>query len=275
MHSALFSIGPLTVRAYGLCMALGFMFGWICASRLCKKTGQDGEWLSSFLSWLMVSAVVGARIAYVIEHWKSEFAGNPAAIIRVDQGGLMFYGGLIGAAITLTLYARLIRKPIFAITDLVLAVVPLGHALGRIGCFFHGCCYGRLTQGAWGVHFPKYSPAWYEQLNATPPLITEQATESLAVIPTQLIEAGANLILFAVLFRLYPKAYRNRGRITGIYLIAYATLRFLIEYLRGDPRYAVGPFSIGQTISIGLILGGLLICFRNRFRPENPTVPQE
>lgn len=262
MHSALFSIGPVTVRAYGLCMALGFMFGWICASRLCKKTGQPSEWLSSFLSWLMISAVVGARTAYVIEHWRAEFADNPAAIIRVDQGGLMFYGGLIGAALTLVLYARLIRKPVFAITDLVLAVVPLGHALGRIGCFFHGCCYGRLTDGWWGVHFPQYSPAWYEQLNANPPLITAQATESLAVIPTQLIEAAANLLLFIVLFRLYPSLHLKRGRITGLYLTGYATLRFLIEYLRGDPRYAIGPFSIGQTISLALFLFGLFLILR-------------
>ena len=150
------------------------------------------------------------------------------------------------------------RQHVFQITDLVLTVVPLGHAFGRIGCFMHGCCFGKITHACIGVAFPKGSPAWWEQAYASPPLIPQTALESLPVIPTQLIESAANFVLFAVLFRLYPQRRRELGFVTGCYLLGYAALRFLIEYLRGDPRFAIGPFSIGQTISLGIFAGGLL-----------------
>jgi len=272
MHSTLFELGPFTLRAYGLCMALGFLFGWQAAVWLCKRTGQNPERLTSLLTWLMLSAVVGARTAYVLEHWQAEFADNPFGVLRVDQGGLMFYGGLIAAALVLLLCSRVYRQHLFEITDLVLAVVPLGHAFGRVGCFMHGCCYGKLTHSCVGVAFPRESPAWWEQLAASPPLIAQTALKSLPVIPTQLFEAAANLVLFAVLYRLYPKHLRQRGFITGCYLVSYATLRFAIEYLRGDPRLAVGPFSISQTISIGLLcLGFFCIAYARRMRCEVRT----
>ena len=258
MHSLLFNIGPFPIHSYGLCMALGFLFGWQVAVWLCNRTGQCADQLTSLLTWLMLASVLGARTAYVLEHWTAEFADAPLSILRLDQGGLMFYGGLIAAALVLVLYAQVTKRHLFLITDLVLTVVPLGHAFGRIGCFMHGCCYGRVTHSCIGVAFPKGSPAWWEQSSATPPLIAQTALQSLPVIPTQLIESAANFTLFFILLALYPKRYRQLGFITGCYLICYATLRFLIEYLRGDPRLAIGPFSISQTISLVTFLGGIL-----------------
>ncbi len=265
MHSVLFQIGPLTLHTYGLCMALGFMFGWRAAVWLCKRTGQNADPLASLLTWLMVSAVLGARTAYVLEHWTAEFAGHPLDILRIDQGGLMFYGGLIATALVLPLYARIHRQHLFQITDLVLAAVPIGHAFGRLGCFMHGCCYGKITHSCIGVAFPSHSPAWWEQVSATPPLLAPSALTSLPVIPTQLLESAANLILFTVLYRLYPARYRQRGFITGCYLVSYSILRFGIECLRGDPRMSVGPFSISQAISLCILMLGAL-CLAYAFR---------
>jgi phosphatidylglycerol:prolipoprotein diacylglycerol transferase len=245
-------------------MALGFLFGWLAAVRLCKRTGQNPDNLSNLLTWLMLGAVFGARTAYVMEHWSSEFAGSPLSVLRVDQGGLMFYGGFIAAALVLAVHTRVYRQHLLQITDLVLAVVPLGHAFGRVGCFLHGCCYGKITQSGIGVCFPKESPAWWEQVSSVPPLLEQTALKSLPVIPTQLIEATANAVLFAVLFTLYPKRHARRGFITGCYLISYAALRFVIEYLRGDPRMAVGPFSISQTISLGLVCLGLVCLYAGK-----------
>ena len=266
MHSELFQLGPLTIRAFGLCMALGFLFGWQAANWLCKHTGRNADHLATLLTWLMLSAILGARAAYVLEHWSQEFAHDPRAILRVDQGGLMFYGGLISAAVALLAYAVYYHEHLFDITDLVLAVVPIGHAFGRIGCFFHGCCYGRLTGSCLGVRFPAHSPAWWEQLRATPPLIPRSAATSLPVLPTQLIEAMANALLFALLLRLYPRMHKQRGFISGCYLVCYAILRYVIEELRGDPRLAVGPFSIGQSISLGIFALGLACLFYARRR---------
>ncbi|HPB10370.1 MAG TPA: prolipoprotein diacylglyceryl transferase [Kiritimatiellia bacterium] len=272
MHSILLQFGSFPpLRTYGLCMALGFLLGWLAAVRLCKRTGQNADALSSLLTWLMLAAVVGARAAYVLEHWSAEFARQPFSVLRVDQGGLMFYGGLIAAALVLVVYTRVYRQHLFQVTDLVLAVVPLGHALGRIGCFMHGCCYGKITSSWIGVCFPRESPAWWEQVSAVPPLLERAALKSLPVIPTQLIEAAANALLFALLATLYPARHYARGFITGCYLIGYALLRFAIEYLRGDPRMAVGPFSISQTISIGLLGLGLFCLAYAKRRQSAPS----
>ena len=255
MHSELFRIGPIVLRMYGLCMAVGFLSAWRMLIYLCKRTGQNSDHVAMLLSWVMVAAIIGARTEYVIEHWAVEFAHNLAAVVRIDKGGLMFYGGFIGALIPYVFYALRFRKNFFEMGDISATVLPLGHAFGRLGCFMHGCCYGKRSDAWLGVAFPKGSDAWYEQLRAG--LIPDTALRSLPVIPTQLIESLATLTLFVVLFALYPKRYRQRGFVSGVYLIGYAVLRFPIEYLRGDPRAAVGPFSISQTISIVIFAAGV------------------
>ena len=255
MHPDLISIGPLHVKTYGCCMALGFLAAWQTMAWLCRRGGRPPEPLSNLLIALMVTGVLGSRIAYVVEHWRSEFAANPISVVRIDQGGLMFYGGLILALAYFFVWCYVKRERVLPLADLLATVIPLGHAFGRVGCFFYGCCYGRLSQSAMAVTFPRGSPAWYEQLNAG--LIPSTSTASLAVLPTQLFEAAAVLALFAALLAIHLRcAKRSPGLVTGCYFVGYALIRFGLEYLRGDPRAAVGPFSISQTISLVLLLGG-------------------
>ena len=254
MHPDLFSIGFLHVKTYGCCMALGFFAAWHVLSHLCKRIGRPFEPLGNLVVSLMVSGVAGSRIAYVIEHWQSEFAADPFSVIRVDQGGLMFYGGFILATVVFAGWCFFKREKPIAVADLLCVVLPLGHAFGRIGCFFYGCCYGKQSCCPAAVAFPRGSPAWYEQLNAGQ--IASVARESLPVLPTQLFEAGANLLLFAALFLVYRRFGRGT---TSLYLLGYAVVRFVMEYLRGDPRAAVGPFSISQTISLVLFLAGVAL----------------
>lgn len=248
MHPDLFSIGFLHVKTYGCCMALGFFAAWQVLVHLCRRAGRPFEPLGNLLVALMVSGVVGSRIAYVIEHWQAEFAAHPMDVIRIDQGGLMFYGGLILATIVFGCWCAFKRENPLAVGDLLCVVIPMGHAFGRIGCFFYGCCYGKLSTSAFAVSFPRGSPAWHEQLNLGQ--ISSAAQQSLPVLPTQLFEAAANAALFAVLFMFYR---RFRGGTVALYLVGYAVIRFSMEYLRGDPRAAVGPFSISQTISLALL----------------------
>ena len=247
----------LPIKTYGFCMALGFLAAWQVIAGLCRRTGRKSEPLQNLVITMMVSGIVGARAAYVIEHWSSEFAANPASIIRVDQGGLMFYGGLILAFIVFLAWCWIKRENCIRVADLFVVVIPLAHAFGRVGCFFYGCCYGRLSDSVCAVSFPRGSPAWYEQLNHG--LIQSTANRSLAVLPTQLFEAAAVLALFAVLFMLYRRFWQRLPGLTfGCYFIGYACIRFGIEMLRGDPRAVVGPFSIGQTISLCLALFGIV-----------------
>jgi phosphatidylglycerol:prolipoprotein diacylglycerol transferase len=257
MHPELFSIGFLSIKTYGCCMALGFFASWHVLSYLCRRIGRPFDPLANLVISLMVSGVLGSRIAYVIEHWESEFASNLPSIIRIDQGGLMFYGGFILASLVFAGWCFFKKERPLALADLLCVVVPLGHAFGRIGCFFYGCCYGKQSDCSLAVSFPRGSPAWYEQLNAGQ--IASAARESLSVLPTQLFEAGANMLLFLALFFFYRKFARGT---TDLYLIGYAVIRFGMEYLRGDPRAAVGPFSISQTISLALFTVGTALLAR-------------
>ncbi|MBO7721820.1 MAG: prolipoprotein diacylglyceryl transferase [Kiritimatiellae bacterium] len=240
MFPDLVDIGFLHLKTYGACMAAGFLLCW----RLVEKLSGRGD-LSNFVMALMVAGVVGSRAAYVIEHWRTEFASNPAAVFRVDQGGLMFYGGFLLAAAVFFAWCRLRRESPVALGDLFCAVVPLGHACGRVGCFFYGCCYGRDSDAWCAVTFPPGSPSW-----------AEHGRRLVSVLPTQLFEAAALLALFAALMWLWRRKDRVPGLIIGVYAAGYAVIRFGIEYLRGDPRAAVGPFSISQTISIAMLVTG-------------------
>ena len=238
----------LSLHTYGACMSVGFFICWKLAEKLSGR--RD---LSDLLMYLMIGGVAGSRIAYVIEHWQTQFARAPLDIFKVWQGGLMFYGGFILALIVFFVWCRVKKESPLAMSDLICVVLPLGHACGRIGCFFYGCCYGRLSESALAVSFPRGSPAWGEQLEHG--LIDSTALRSLPVLPTQLFEAAALLVLFALVLAIY---LRTRRYTAGIYLVGYAFIRFGLEYLRGDPRAAVGPFSISQTISIGVFLAGVV-----------------
>ena len=238
----------LSLHTYGACMAVGFFICWKLAEKLSGR--RD---LSDLLMYLMIGGVAGSRIAYVIEHWQTQFARAPLDIFKVWQGGLMFYGGFILALIVFFVWCRVKKESPLAMSDLICVVLPLGHACGRIVCFFYGCCYGRLSESALAVSFPRGSPAWGEQLEHG--LIDSTALRSLPVLPTQLFEAAALLVLFALVLAIY---LRTRRYTAGIYLVGYAFIRFGLEYLRGDPRAAVGPFSISQTISIGVFLAGVV-----------------
>ena len=247
MYPDLIDIGFLHLKTYGACMAAGFLVCWWLVERLSGR--KD---LSNFLLALMVSGVVGSRIAYVIEHWSQEFAAHPERIVRVDQGGLMFYGGLILALVVFFAWCARTKEHPLDLADLLATVVPLGHAFGRIGCFFYGCCYGRDSDAWCAVTFPAGSPSWYEH-----------ERQQVSVLPTQLFEAAALLALFALLYFLYRRCRRYTA---GVYLVGYAVIRFGLECLRGDPRADVGPFSISQAISIGLAVLGAVLFILDRKR---------
>ncbi len=244
MFPDLIDIGFLHLKTYGACMAVGFLLCWHLVERLSGR--KD---LSNLVLSLMASGVAGSRIAYVIEHWQAEFAAHPERIVRVDQGGLMFYGGLILALAVFVAWCLAKGENLPGMADLFAVVVPLGHAFGRLGCFFYGCCYGRDSDAWCAVTFPAGSPSWYEH-----------GRRLVSVLPTQLFEAGALLGLFAVLLIVRAKSgSRHPGLLTGVYLVGYAAVRFGIECLRGDPRAGVGPFSISQTISLALAAVGAAV----------------
>ena len=172
-------------------VALGFLAGLWTASRRGLRDGITGEKIVDLGPWLIVGAILGARTLYVISYWQEAFAGKPVAeIFAVWKGGLVFYGGLIGATLAGILYTRLKKLPVWKVADIVAPSIALGYVFGRIGCLLNGCCYGRACNLPWAIRFPENNPL-------SPP--------TYPVHPTEIYESLLNLGLYAFLVWLYRR----------------------------------------------------------------------
>ncbi len=268
MHPVFFSLGPFAIHWYGVCMATGFLlflWTWIYLSR---GTRRDSNYLSNLLVVLILSALVGARTAYVVEHW-AEYAASPLRAFNLREGGVMFYGGLFAALAALSIFARIHKERWFDFFDLIVTALPIGHAIGRIGCFLEGCCFGAVHEGFLGVRFPHGSHAWHKQFGEG---LIQWFELPYCVYPTQLFESAANFLIFALLFWNYRRR-RIEGEQVALYAALYAPVRFFIENFRADERLLIGPFSIGQTISLGIAAFALALTLFLRRHGRTVTKP--
>ena len=258
MQPYLFSIGPIHVHAYGFLMALGFAVGLLHWVILGRNRGYDHALCTELMIWVMVSGIVGARLAYILGHFPM-FLEQPERLFRLDQGGLVFYGGVVGATLAVVLFARKHKLALLPLGDFTLTAVPLSHAFGRVGCFLHSCCYGALCRSSdCGVAFPRLSQPWHHHVQSG--WLEANAQQSLPVYPVQLYEAGYNLVVYLALlwmFRRQPRA----GFTTALYLVLYAVGRFVLEFWRGDhaSRASWAGFSPGQLVSVPLAVTGVVI----------------
>lgn len=266
MHSELFRLGPIVVYSYGACLALAILLCYFVLVKLGRPLGYSSDFVSSLLTVLIVTGLIGARVFYVAEHW-SYYSQHLNEIIKVWEGGLMFYGGFLLAAISLVLFIYFQKKPVPEVLDLIVTSVPLGHAVGRIGCFLNGCCYGRPSNSLLAVNYPRGSIPWHEQLKDG--IITPDAVCSASVLPAQLFEAALNFTIFVILLLLFRRTKRRSGEQIAAYMMLYAVVRFIVEYTRADERLTIGIFSISQTISIALFIIGLLLTVWLRKKPHN------
>lgn len=256
MHPILFTVFHFPVRSYGVMAALGFLAAvatWTWLARTGREPAFTAEMAVDLGVWLMLSGIAGSRIAYVVANW-DYYSAAPAEIVRIDQGGLIFYGGLILASLALVLFARRKRIPLWRMADVAIPGLAIGHALGRIGCFLNGCCYGRAATAhpAWGVVYPAGS----EPGNLFP---------GTPLYPVQLIEAAWLIAVWVLLLRAWPRN-RRPGFLFALYLLAYPPARFLLEYLRGDPRQGFLHIDAAQWISIALFLFGAALAAHLRRR---------
>jgi phosphatidylglycerol---prolipoprotein diacylglyceryl transferase len=269
MNPLCFKIGALSIHWYGVMMAFGFMAGLANWVQLGRKEGRDFNFCSDLLFWVMVSGVVGARLAFVAGDWE-HFSKDLKAIVRVDQGGLIFYGGLISAAAVLFFFARSRKQPFSSLVDFVITSVPVAHAFGRVGCFLNGCCFGAPSGRMPGVCYPgdTVSLAWRHHVAAG--LIQADAARSLPVHPVQLYEAALNVVLFLCLRYLYPRRRWN-GQVVVAYMCGYAAVRFATETLRGDrgQRMQYLGLSSAQWVSLALlaVAAGIYAWFNTRKAP--------
>lgn len=212
-------------------VAAAFIACMVHLTWLGKKEGRPAAFVSDLGFWIMIGAILGARLAYVGANWPS-FAAAPGMILRLDQGGLIYYGGFVGAALLGIIFAGVKRQPLWPLADFVATALPLGHALGRIGCFLNGCCYGTPCAWPWSV-----------------------SVDGILRHPVQLYEAAANVMLYALMLFLYRRRPRD-GRLFALYLILYPLIRLGVEFFRGDDRLRWLGLTLAQDLSLAFMIIG-------------------
>ncbi len=240
------NIGNFQLPVYGLMLVLGISLGVAVAMIRAKKTAITPDDVLNSVTVIVFGALIGTKLLYNFTDWKY-FIQNFKTIFTTWDGfrnffgyGFVFYGALIGGVIAALIYIRRHKLPPFLLVDLLIASVPLMQGIGRIGCFFAGCCYGIEYSGPLAVTFPG---------------------EHVSRFPVQLLDTALNLVLFLIL-TLYRRKERKPGQVTGLYLLLYAFERAGVEMLRGDlERGFFLGLSTSQWISVLMIPVALLFLF--------------
>ena len=248
-----FEIFSLEIRWYSLSYIFGILFGWYLAKNKLIKDGTQKEYFDDYITYLIISIILGGRLGYVIIYDPIYFISNPVEIIKIWQGGMSFHGALIGIIIGTHLFCKNKNQNIFSYLDVVAVCSPIGIFLGRISNFINSELYGIETNMPWSVKFIKI-----DDLNRHPSQIYEAIFEGI--------------ILFIILSMLFNRLRNTPGIISGYFLILYSFFRFFIEFFR-EPDQQLGylffNLSMGQIIScVALICGLIIIYYKNANRTE-------
>ena len=256
MFPDLISIGPFTIHTYGFFVALGFAVGIWTAIKVGKRQGVPSQQVMDMAFVMIVWAIIGSRLFYVLINF-SYYKTNLLDIVKLWQGGLVFSGGLVATAAAMIWYLRRHHLSFWSTGDLWAPSLALGQAIGRIGCFMAGCCYGRPTGTSWGVVFTH--PKSLAPLN-------------VPLYPTQVFEAFAGLAIFLVLIYLHGKR-KFEGQVYIWYLILHSTARLLVERFRGDDRGLISgtEMSSTQLLATLILVGSVaaLLVLRSRGERKN------
>ncbi|PSN14929.1 prolipoprotein diacylglyceryl transferase [filamentous cyanobacterium CCT1] len=258
-----FQLGPLTIRWYGLLITTGLLLGITLAQRLGQRRGLDPERIGDLAIWLVLGALPGARLYYVLFEWP-RYADRPLSALAIWQGGIAIHGAILGGAIAALLFARRYKLSFWQLADVVAPALVLGQAIGRWGNFFNSEAFGSPTSLPWRVYIP---PA------QRPPGLGDVAYYH----PTFLYESLWNLGVLGLVLWLFFWGLRHPGRLrTGtIFLVYFATYslgRFWIEGLRLD-SLMLGPLRIAQVVSLaGIAFGTVGLLWLYRLKRPLPDV---
>jgi len=257
MHPILVHLGKLQVRSYGFMLALSFLLGIWLAGRRAKKAGVDPQKILDLSVIIIIAAVVGSRLLYVVFHLDQY--SNPLDMLALWEGGATFYGGFILAVLASYWWLQKHSLPFLQVADIMAPSIALGLVFTRVGCFLSGCCYGKPTSMAWGVVFPPSSPAG----SAALVMAQERGVDHVALHPTQLYASLGGLVIFTILMLSQPRL-EKRGSTFGLLMILYGISRFTIDFFRtyeANARVLAG-LTFNQLISVGLILLGSYFLMR-------------
>lgn len=243
MHPELLRLGPIPIHTYGFLIAIGFLSAVAVIRSLAVKAKLDAERTLDLCFWSLLVGFAGARLLFIITRL-DYFLSDPAAILRVWEGGLVFFGGPLSVIPFIFWYARRLKLPLWATMDVMTPGLVLAHMFGRFGCLAAGCCHGKPTTLPWGI-----------KLNSE---LVEASLRGLPLHPTQLYEAFALGVLFLGLLHVQKKKLFD-GQVAVTYLMAYPIIRSIVEIFRGDliRGFVIdGILSTSQFISILVFIAG-------------------
>lgn len=242
-----FSLGPISIRWYGVMYFLAFLLAW---KLLLRRRVMEKETLEDLLFHLFLGVIVGGRLGQALFYDPEYFLRHPLEIFAIWQGGMSFHGGFLGVLLAAFLWARRHHCDWLSLTDMMVPAVPLGLMLGRIGNFINGELWGRVASAdlPWAMAFP-YSG------------------DLLPRHPVQLYQAGLEGLTLFVILWIYSAKPRPKGAVFGLFLLGYGGFRCLAEYFREPDAGIFGhsyTVSMGQWLSLPMIAAGVFLLFRNR-----------
>ena len=276
-------IGPITIHTYGVLLVIAFLLAIFVARKLAKREGIDPDHVMDLGVYIILGGLLGAKILLLVVDWSfysrqysnlfeegggaigrtlSEYVGAfgtglgtvAQMAFSLLQAGGVFYGGMIAGVLVGVWYMRRHMLPVQKVADIAAPSVALGHAVGRLGCFAAGCCYGIPTDLPFGVTFTDT----YSGTLVGVPL-------NIPLHPTQLYSSLGNLLLFGGLLWFYRRKSFD-GQVFWVYVLAYAGFRFLVEFWRGDPRGAIFADTLSTSQFIAIILATAALGMLARLR---------
>ena len=244
MHPILLQVGSLKLYTYGFFVALGFIIAIWFTKRNARFYGVPDQMVSDLFLTVLISALAGARILYVLINIDA-YRDNFLDIFKIWNGGLVFFGGFIGGALGAIIFLRIKKMDIWKTADVISPGLALGHSVGRFGCLFAGCCYGKSC--------------------ALPIALTFTNPDSLAPLniplhPTQLYMIASNLVLFLILLAIQRRK-RFNGMVFLSYIMLYSLFRSIIEFFRGDFRGNFFFDFLSLSQGIGLLVSCIALIF--------------
>lgn len=239
MHPILFKIGPFTIYTYGAILALAVLVCSFLLSRDAARKGLPKDTVLDLVFWVVLWGILGARLFYIFIAW-DYFSQNPWEMFLINRGGLAWQGGFVGGTLAGIWFARSRKLSVRMLLDLSAPYIALGQAIGRIGCFFNGCCFGKPWDH--GIFFPDHDARLY---------------------PTQLFESAALLLIFMILKLALRKPHKP-GMVFVLYLWLAAIERFVVEFYRADHTLLWPGLSLAQYVSLAIFTVGIVVYFRFR-----------
>ncbi|CUP74342.1 prolipoprotein diacylglyceryl transferase [Clostridium baratii] len=249
MRLILFQIGNFKVYSYGFMIAIGIVLASILFIKRAKALGYDEDKLLNLIIITVIAGALGGKLLFIITEFK-DILNNPEILLNFGNG-FVIYGAIILGALGLYLYSRKCKYDSLQLLDLAAPSLALAQGFGRIGCFLAGCCYGRETHLPIGVIFPADS----------------LAESGVPLLPTQIFSSIFDFALAAFLFW-YSRKKRKNGKVLASYIIIYSIGRFIVEFLRNDPRGNVWLLSTSQFIAIFTLIFGIIIYNLDKIKKE-------